>query len=66
MGNRYEGNIKVVCPDMMCFPANPKTLEALSCGCYDPYALSDPESEPVETISVNEWNRRCNERRNSQ
>jgi hypothetical protein len=54
----YKDRVKVVCPDLMCFPAHPKTLEAEACSCYDAYALTDPDSEPVETISLSEWQRR--------
>lgn len=39
----YTGKIKVVGEDLMCFPINPETLEATSCGCYDPYAWTDPD-----------------------
>ena len=46
---------------MMCFPVNPSTLEATSCGCYDPYAWSDADPEPIETIGHAEWTRRRNE-----
>ena len=60
MNGYYQGKIKVVCLDKMCFPVNPVTLEATSCGCYDPYAWSDPDPEPLETISVDEWNARSN------
>lgn len=51
----YEGKIKVVGTDKMCFPADPNTLEALSTGCYDAYVYSDPEVGPIETISHGEW-----------
>lgn len=54
----YIGKVKVVCVDMMCFPARPTDLEPLACSCYDPYAWSDPDPEPVETISFYEWLRR--------
>jgi hypothetical protein len=58
MSDYYKGKIKVVCESLDCFPVDPKTLEALSTGCYDPCAISDPDPEPVETISASEWNRR--------
>lgn len=51
----YDGKVKVVGLDMMCFPADPETLNAISCGCYDPYAWADPQEGPVETICVSEW-----------
>lgn len=57
---RYVGKVKVVGEDMMCFPADPKTLDPLGCSCYDAYARSDPEVGPVETISVGEWSTRRN------
>ena len=63
MNGRYAGKVKVVGLDMMCFPADARTMEALACGCYDPYAWSDPDPEPVETISIDEWQRRRNEKR---
>lgn len=55
----YRGRIKVVGYDMLCFPADPKTLEPLSTGSYDPFAWTDPD-EAVETIDVVEWNVRRN------
>jgi hypothetical protein len=56
MGNAYyENKIKVVCEDMMCFPVNPITLEATAISCYDPWAWSDPETSPMETITHAEW-----------
>ena len=58
MNGYYKDRIKVVGPDRMCFPAHPGTLEALACGCYDAHALSDPDPEPLETIGLDEWNRR--------
>lgn len=58
--SRYAGLIKVVGPDMMCFPARPGDLEPLGTACYDPYALSDPEPG-VQAMDVSEWNRRRNE-----
>jgi hypothetical protein len=51
----WQGRIKVVGNDMICFPAHPQTLEPLACGTYDPHAWSDPDPEPVETITINEW-----------
>lgn len=51
----YAGKIKVVCADLMCFPVCPKTLSALATSCYDPYAVSDPDPTPQETISFEEW-----------
>ena len=66
MNGYYKGKIKVVRVDMLCFAADLETLEPLDCGTYDPYAWIDPESEPVETIDVCEWNRRINERREAE
>jgi hypothetical protein len=63
MGGYYQGKIKVVGEDLMCFPADPVTLEPLSCGCYDPYAWSCPDHEPVETIGIEEWQDRRNKLR---
>lgn len=57
MNGYYRGKIKVVCCDKLCFPVNPKTLEADACGCYDPYPYDD--DEPVEIIGDGEWNVRC-------
>jgi hypothetical protein len=54
----YEGRIKVVCHDLTCFPVDPTTLEPLACGSYDPWAISDPEQGPLETIGTCEWYRR--------
>ena len=58
MSGYYAGKVKVVGEDLMCFPAAVGTLDPLSCGCYDPWAWVDPDSEPVETISINEWQKR--------
>jgi hypothetical protein len=58
----YAGKIKVVCADLMCFPVNPETLEATSTGCYDPWAWTDPDKDPVETISHGEWCLRLNKK----
>ena len=57
----YKGNIKVVAEDLMCFPVAVGSLAPLSCGVYDPYALSDPDPTPVETVSISEWQRRREE-----
>ena len=58
MNGYYAGKIKVIChDDLMCFPAHPTTLEPLACGTYDPYALADPDPEPVKTMGFNEWAR---------
>jgi hypothetical protein len=51
----YQDRIKVVGLDMMCFPADPLTLEPIGASSYDPYAWSHPENEPAETIGINEW-----------
>jgi hypothetical protein len=51
----YAGKVKVVGNDLMCFPADPETLAPLACSTYDPYALTDRELGPVETISFGEW-----------
>ena len=61
MNGYYAGKIKVVGADLMCFPVDPKTFEATSCGCYDPYAWSDPDHEPIETIGISEWLKRRDE-----
>jgi len=61
MNGRYFGKVKVVCDDMMCFAARLGDLEPVSCSTYDPYALSDPDTEPRETISLSEWYRRRDE-----
>jgi len=58
MRGYYEGKIKVVGIDFMCFPVNAVSLEPLACSCYDPYAWIDPDPYAVETISVGEWNKR--------
>ena len=55
MSAYYDGKVKVICEGLMCFPADPKTLEALATSCYDAYAISDPDTAPVETISCGEW-----------
>jgi hypothetical protein len=57
----YKDRIKVVCPDMMCFPVDAKTLEPLACSCYDPYAWSDPDHDAIETISQFDLNFRRGE-----
>ena len=62
----YKNKIKVIGIDLICFPANPETLEPIHCGCYDPWAWSDPDSEPIETISVAEWSRRRYKKRQEQ
>jgi hypothetical protein len=51
----YEGKVKVVGNDLMCFPADPKTLEPLACSTYDAWARSDPDHDPIETIGFSEW-----------
>lgn len=56
---RYAGKIKVVGVDLMCFPADPKTLDPLGCSVYDAYAITDPEA--VQTISIGEWQVRRNQ-----
>lgn len=58
MNGYYRGKIKVVGLDLLCFPADPVTLEATSCSCYDPWAYTDPDPEPIETISIGEWGKR--------
>jgi hypothetical protein len=63
MNGYYSGKIKVICNDLMCFPVNPTTLEPLSCESYDAYAITDPDSEPVETISHSEWCKRRDKQR---
>ena len=54
----YTSRIKVVGEDKMCFPVNARTLEAESCGSYDPHAWCDPDPGPLETIGVAEWQMR--------
>lgn len=58
MSTYYTDKIKVICTDLQCFPVHAKTLEPLACGCYDPWAITDPEHDPIETISHSEWCRR--------
>lgn len=58
MSGYYAGKVKVICADLMCFPARVGDLEPLACACYDAYAIVDPDPEPVETIDVAEWNKR--------
>lgn len=60
MDGYYKGKIKVVGIDLMCFPVDPETLEATSTGCYDPWAWTAPDPEPIETIGCNEWSVRRN------
>ena len=55
MNGYYKGKIKVVGEDLLCFPVNPITLEAESCGCFDSYAFTAPDPEPDETIHFTEW-----------
>ena len=62
MNNYYKDKIKVVCVDLQCFPVDPKTLEATSCSTYDPWAIKDPDPEPLETISADEWYMRINKK----
>ena len=63
MSNRYAGKIKVVCqPSMMAFPVRPGDYQPTGASCYDPWALSDPDTSPIETISFTEWTIRCNQR----
>lgn len=42
----YEGKIKVVGIDLMCFRVNPDTLEPEGTSHYDPWAWTDPEVGP--------------------
>lgn len=57
----YEGKIKVVGEDKMCFPVDPVTLEPLATSCYDPYPLSPRNMDgAVEIIGVDEWSIRRN------
>jgi len=58
--SRYSGKIKVVCVDLLCFPADPQTLDPLGTGVFDQWAWSDPEDGPVETIDIAEWQIRRN------
>lgn len=57
----YEGKIKVVGDDKMCFPVDPITLEPLGTSSYDPYPLSPMNMDgAVEIISVDELTTRRN------
>lgn len=57
----YEGKIKVVGEDKMCFAVDPITLEPLATSSYDPYPLSSRNMDgAVEIISTGEWNTRRN------
>lgn len=56
----YAGKIKVIGEDKMCFAADPVTLEPLSCSTYDLHAWSDPDTDPIETLHFEEWQRRRN------
>lgn len=57
----YEGKIKVVGEDKMCFAVHPVTLEPLGTSSYDPYPLSPRNMDgAVETIGVGEWSVRRN------
>lgn len=58
MNGLYKDKIKVVCDDKMCFPVDPKTLKPITSSIYDPYAWSDPDPEPLETITISELYRR--------
>lgn len=66
MSGYYKGKIKVVGCDLMCFPVDPVTLNALACSSYDPWAIRDPDPEPIETISCGEWNRRLSDKRDAE
>ena len=55
----YEGKIKVVGADKLCFPVHPRTLEPLSTGGYDPYPHL-PGQGAIEVISFSEWQSRRN------
>lgn len=55
-----KSTIKVIGNDLMCFPVDAETLKPLKCGCYDPWAWSDPE--PGEHISIGEWNLRVSKK----
>ena len=61
--SRYPGKIKVVGEDLLCFPADPKTLDPLGSGCFDQWAWTDPEPGPIETICLAEWQTRRNRQR---
>jgi hypothetical protein len=49
-----ELKLKVRCLDRTVFEVNRDTLEAKSCGSYDPYCYSDPEKD-VEYMEHSEW-----------
>ena len=66
MGDRYEGRIKVVGVDLLCFPADKETLEPLGCGCYDTWAWKDPDHPPEDTMHINDWQVALNKQRDSQ
>lgn len=55
--------IKVIGKESMCFQADPDTLEAICCEYYDPWARSTPEMGYKETISIFEWQRRLDKKR---
>lgn len=55
MSDYYKGRIKVVPSDRLCFAVDPVTLKPVGGCCYDPYALTNPDSTPVDTISFAEW-----------
>lgn len=55
MNGYYKNRVKVICPDLMCFPADPDTLAPLATSSYDPWAVSDPDPEPARTIGFGEW-----------
>ncbi|MDX9695406.1 MAG: hypothetical protein RBT49_06410 [Bacteroidales bacterium] len=59
--SRYEGKIKVVCSDKMCFPIDPKTLEAVGCSFYDPWGNQYSDGA-IEIISHGEWCNRLNKK----
>ena len=44
--------IEVICPDMMCFRVNAKTIEPLGILYYEPAAWNDPRSKQM---SLSRW-----------
>jgi len=53
--SRYKDLVKVIKIDLMCFPANPITLEQVGTSVFDPWAITQPEEDPAETLDINEY-----------
>lgn len=43
--SRYEGKIKIICPDGLCFPVDPVSMGALGVGCFMPDAWNSDDGE---------------------